>query len=688
MKKIFILLMAVLVIFVSVQSSFAITPDEESRIGTDSEFHDPSQCVGNGSSTSGTSTVAPGSGGPTGSQFPNLDPTGMANAINTWISQQNPSSELSGLGSTIVASAKNSNVSPFLIVAIAHEESSLSSPSDFNVSHGNNSFGREAGAGQPSFQGSRAWYKWSSVKASVDYTAPENQGAVGGGDMATYLRDEYGSKIDANDLTAVMEAYAPPSENNTTQYIANLNSWISALVGLTTGGGATVATTTTTPSNNTSGCGCTGSSGTSSIANPSAYVDLADAQAIAQASGVQVGFAVSDSSGNIIASYQGDQTEPSASITKAMLLVAYLRQAGASTPTGAEDAQLTAMIENSDNSAADATFQQVGAAAVQKVATDAGMTNFSLTTTDPLYVLGESRVTANDQAKFFAKINTLIPAPQLSYAQNLMSHLASTDQWGILSDGLPATIYSKAGWKQEPPTNNWVLNQGAQVVPNNGGPAIGVAVISFGSTTQQTGEQLAQNITTKLLSPLSSGGSSSSCSSGNVTCNSPNSSTSGLTPTRQNVVCIAQQQLTIWEAQPGYPWKGDNTYSATGYLSYSQGRHEEWCADFASWVYDQAKYPLRTDPAWNIAYVPNIQAVGQQNQNFHWHPEASYTPKPGDLAIYGSQHVNIVTAVQGTTVTFIGGDQGHGDFPGGSIVSTYQQSGFHAGGITGFVSPD
>ncbi len=198
-----------------------------------------------------TGSVSAGSGAPDGAAFPNLDPAAMASAINTWIKQENPQSKLSGLGSTIVASAKNSNVNPFLIVSIAKEESSLSDPGDYNVIHAHNSFGRTAGPGQPSFQGAKSWYKWSSVEASVDYTAPENKNIPGGGDMATYLRDQYGSSISGNNLVALMEAYSPPGQNNTAQYIANIKSWTQQLIKLTTGGSGPAVSNPSSPG----GCG-------------------------------------------------------------------------------------------------------------------------------------------------------------------------------------------------------------------------------------------------------------------------------------------------------------------------------------------------------------------------------------------------------------------------------------------------
>lgn len=408
----------------------AISQDDLNSITNNTPFYDPNaaqQC-----STTGATTTAAGTGAPNGTTFPNLDPTAMANAINAYIAQQNPQSELAGLGSTIVASAKNANITPFIIVAIAQKESSLASPSDTNVQNANNSFGRAAGPGQPSWQGARAWYKWSSVEASVDYTAPENQNAVGGGDEAAYIRNEYGAAIDSDNLLSFFQTYNPVSDGG----------------------------------------------------DPSSY-----------------------------------------------------------------------------------------AALVQSI------------------------------------INT-------------------------------------------------------------------VAGASGGASSTST--------------PTASSGCGSS-SSGSVNCSASSSAsaaTPGLSTVRQSVVCLAQQQLLLWEAQPGYP---QPAYSESGYQVYSDDAVEEWCADFVSWIYNQAGYAFTGgySGGWRISYVPNIQALGEQNQSFHWHPAGSgYTPQPGDLAIHGADHVNIFISSTGGVSTYIGGDQGSGPYPGGSIVSTETESGYYSGGITGYVSPD
>jgi hypothetical protein len=149
---------------------------------------------------------------------------------------------------------------------------------------------------------------------------------------------------------------------------------------------------------------------------------------------------------------------------------------------------------------------------------------------------------------------------------------------------------------------------------------------------------------------------------------------------RQAVVCLAQQEYQLWEngsLKPG-----------TDYHKYSQNRDENWCGDFASWVYNQAGYPLTTDTKdGNVAYVPTFQDIGVADDLFHYHDAASYTPRPGDLAIHGSKHVNIVTAVKGSTITLIGGNQATNDYTTSSVTQ-YDISSRTSDGITGYVSPD
>jgi len=185
-----------------------------------------------------TTAVTAGSGSPTGGTFPSLDPNSMASAINEYIKKHYPASPLAGLGDTIVASAKNSNVNPFLIPAIAVQETSLGTVNTSQVTEAHNIFDRKASSNQPnvSINGS-LWYKWSSVKASVDYTATENQNAAGGGDFLSYLRDVYASSLNDNDYTTFFETYDP----GFSAYASNVKAMISEMV--SDAGGSTSSTT-------------------------------------------------------------------------------------------------------------------------------------------------------------------------------------------------------------------------------------------------------------------------------------------------------------------------------------------------------------------------------------------------------------------------------------------------------------
>lgn len=151
---------------------------------------------------------------------------------------------------------------------------------------------------------------------------------------------------------------------------------------------------------------------------------------------------------------------------------------------------------------------------------------------------------------------------------------------------------------------------------------------------------------------------------------------------RQRVVCFAQGELATWNTGA--------LHASDGYFKYSQDRVENWCADFSSWVYNQAGFPIG-QPNWNVPAVSDIWNIGSRGDRFTFMAAGGYTPVPGDMIIHkenGSSHVNIVVAVNGNQMTIIGGNQGQGPFPGGSTVTTYTVDGFSGvDDITGYVAP-
>ncbi|MGO9790997.1 MAG: serine hydrolase [Solirubrobacteraceae bacterium] len=272
-----------------------------------------------------------------------------------------------------------------------------------------------------------------------------------------------------------------------------------------------VAGVSTSPTSQNSGKTHTGSSSSGSGASKASSgsggaalnIQAAEQAARAAGSGTQVGFAVFDSSGQELGSYDDTMENYGASITKAMLLVAYLQQVGSGPISSTADESLTQMIEASDNASADDVYHLLNdpQAEVQHVASDAGMTGFQLDTSDPVYVLGQSKITARDFALFFSKIDQMIPAGHRSYALNLLSHLDGSDQVGLLQSGLPGTVYSKEGWKGEPTISGdqpYVVNQAAQFQMD--GTTYGVAVtVAQDGGSQSSNEAIIQRIGAALI---------------------------------------------------------------------------------------------------------------------------------------------------------------------------------------------
>ncbi len=82
-------------------------------------------------------------------------------------------------------------------------------------------------------------------------------------------------------------------------------------------------------------------------------------------------------------------------------------------------------------------------------------------------------------------------------------------------------------------------------------------------------------------------------------------------------------------------------------------RAEQWCADFAAWVWHRAGVPFvyGTSPGDLNGYSASFYAWGLDHGT--WHPLSShYRPQPGDVAVYGlntrqgyAQHVAIVVSM-------------------------------------------
>jgi hypothetical protein len=184
----------------------------------------------------------------------------------------------------------------------------------------------------------------------------------------------------------------------------------------------------------------------------------------------------------------------SASVVKAMLLVAYLdmRAAQHRPLSGADRAILFPMIHVSDNSAATAAWSRVGDGRLRAIANRAGMTDFSI-----VGIWANAMISAADQARFFFEMERLI-APQFRrYADNLLSHIAGFESWGIPAVARPRgwRVDFKGGWR--PTGRGQLVHQIARL--DRGHTKLAIAVLTDGDPSMSYGIGTIEGLTRRLL---------------------------------------------------------------------------------------------------------------------------------------------------------------------------------------------
>jgi D-alanyl-D-alanine dipeptidase len=135
----------------------------------------------------------------------------------------------------------------------------------------------------------------------------------------------------------------------------------------------------------------------------------------------------------------------SASVSKAMLLVAYLRQIGRRRPNRAERAVLGPMITMSDNKRANSIYARVGDGGLLAVARRARMRDLTVAG-----YWGSVFFSAADQARFFRGFSAMVPPPSRPYARRLLSSIIPRQRWGFSRVSLRSgwRTFFKGGWRQ------------------------------------------------------------------------------------------------------------------------------------------------------------------------------------------------------------------------------------------------
>jgi hypothetical protein len=157
-----------------------------------------------------------------------------------------------------------------------------------------------------------------------------------------------------------------------------------------------------------------------------------------------IAFAVVDERGRLHG-YRASAVAPSASVLKAMLLVAYLRKGSVRDRalTDSERGLLGPMIRRSDNNAASTVLGLVGRSGVMRLAAVTGMTHFRLV----MPYWGHSQITPRDQAHYFHRIDRYVPVRHRHYAMHLLATIVPSQRWGIAQVAPEGwNLYFKGGW--------------------------------------------------------------------------------------------------------------------------------------------------------------------------------------------------------------------------------------------------
>ena len=207
-----------------------------------------------------------------------------------------------------------------------------------------------------------------------------------------------------------------------------------------------------------------------------------------------ISFAVVGPAGRIYG-YRRSAGVPSASVIKAMFMVAYLRHPSVrDRELRDSDKQLLGpMIKRSDNAAATRIADYVGPTRINRVAEVSGMRDFHYTRP-----WGSSTISARDQAPFFFRLERYIQRRHEDYARYLLSHVVESQRWGIGQINRPNwRFFFKGGWGSG---TGYTDHQVAFL--ERGDKRIAVAIMVMNSPSHEYGKETLRGVADRLLIDL------------------------------------------------------------------------------------------------------------------------------------------------------------------------------------------
>jgi len=220
-----------------------------------------------------------------------------------------------------------------------------------------------------------------------------------------------------------------------------------------------------------------------------------------------VSVAVEDLSSGVTASYNVSDDYVTASIIKVDILstLLYNDQREGDSLSSTQRSLATAMIENSDNDAASALYDDAGGSSGITAANKA----FGLTSTDiDDDAFGDTTTTAGDQIRLLRQVFTSdskLTSANRDYIRNLMSHVETDQRWGVSAAAddpseSAGDYLLKNGWLPRSATNLWEINSIGEV--EHDGHDYLVAVLSRDNTSMDAGVDVIEKVAQEAVDAL------------------------------------------------------------------------------------------------------------------------------------------------------------------------------------------
>ena len=151
---------------------------------------------------------------------------------------------------------------------------------------------------------------------------------------------------------------------------------------------------------------------------------------------------------------------------------------------------------------------------------------------------------------------------------------------------------------------------------------------------------------------------------------------SSLSPLRAKIVSLAESQIGYSSNPSGTYCNKYSAYWYSGADDCGNGNlDEQWCADFAAWVWRQAGAAVTYEYKNGDLNSSAASFYEWGASNGTWHAAGSgYVPVPGDVAVYGLDIAHLVAVHVAIVIGYQSGDRGptavngDGDLTGFSVV--------------------